>query len=76
MSLDREVAILETVAGIKGVPRMIWSGNDHKFNCVAMQYLGKDMAYYMKHFRKFSLKCVVNLAQQLLTILQEIHAKY
>lgn len=41
-----------------------------------MQLLGKDLAYYLKKYKKFSLKCVCNLAEQLLNIIEEIHKRW
>ena len=47
---------------IKGVPKLIWAGNEHGHNCMVIQLLGKDLAYHMKNLKKFSLKTVVNVA--------------
>jgi len=42
---------------------------------MAIQLLNHDLAHYMKVFKKLSLKCVVNLAEQLLTVMEEIHKR-
>jgi casein kinase 1, delta len=37
--------------------------------------LGYDLTHYLKTYRKFSLKCVLNIADQLLTVLEAIHKR-
>ncbi|CAD8139848.1 unnamed protein product [Paramecium octaurelia] len=75
MSLEREIQIIEELRGIAGVPKLYWYGNEYNQNCMAMQLLGRDLAHYQKKFKKLSLKTVCNLAEQLLTILEEIHKR-
>lgn len=36
---------------------------------------GKDLSYYMKNFKKFSLKTVLLIADQLLDIIKQIHQR-
>ena len=43
---------------------------------MAMQLLGKDLAHFLKRFRKLSLKTICNLAEQLLTIIEEVHKRF
>jgi casein kinase 1 len=43
---------------------------------MVIQFLGRDLTYYLKTFRKFSLKCVLNIADQMLNILDNVHKKY
>ncbi|CAD8045666.1 unnamed protein product [Paramecium sonneborni] len=73
MSLEREIQIIEELRGITGVPKLLWYGNEYNQNCMAMQLLGRDLAHFQKKFKKLSLKTVCNLAEQLLTILEEVH---
>lgn len=40
-----------------------------------MDLLGRDLTFYLKRYRKFSVKCVANIADQMLTALEEIHGK-
>ncbi|CAD8044331.1 unnamed protein product [Paramecium primaurelia] len=75
MSLEREIQIIEELRGITGVPKLYWYGNEYNQNCMAMQLLGRDLAHFQKKFKKLSLKTVCNLAEQLLTILEEIHKR-
>ncbi|CAK78972.1 unnamed protein product (macronuclear) [Paramecium tetraurelia] len=75
MSLEREIQIIEELRGITGVPKLYWYGNEYNQNCMAMQLLGRDLSHFQKKFKKHSLKTVCNLAEQLLTILEEIHKR-
>ncbi|CAD8139024.1 unnamed protein product [Paramecium pentaurelia] len=75
MSLEREIQIIEELRGIVGVPKLYWYGNEYNSNCMAMQLLGKDLAHFLKRFRKLSLKTICNLAEQLLTIIEEVHKR-
>jgi casein kinase I family protein HRR25 len=40
---------------------------------MVISLLGADLAYYMKMLKKFSLKTVLMLADQLIPILESIH---
>jgi serine/threonine protein kinase len=40
-----------------------------------IQLLGKDLAYYMKSLKKFSLKTVLQIGDQLVSQLEKIHMK-
>lgn len=40
-----------------------------------MQLLTKDLGYYLKDLKKFSLKTVLMIADSLLKTLKEVHAK-
>ncbi|CAD8141347.1 unnamed protein product [Paramecium pentaurelia] len=75
LSLDREIQIIEELRGIQGIPKLYWYGNEYNSNCMAMQLLGRDLSHYLKRYRKFSLKCVCNLAEQLLYIIEEVHKR-
>jgi serine/threonine protein kinase len=37
--------------------------------------LGKDLAFYIKQLKKFSLKTVLMIADQMLVSIEEIHKK-
>lgn len=40
---------------------------------MVISLLGRDLAYYAKHLKKFQLKTLVMLAEQLITILEACH---
>ncbi|CAD8136875.1 unnamed protein product [Paramecium octaurelia] len=75
LSLEREIQIIEELRGIQGIPKLYWYGNEYNSNCMAMQLLGRDLSHYLKRYRKFSMKCVCNLAEQLLYIIEEVHQR-
>ena len=38
-----------------------------------LQYLGKDLAHHLKPVKKFQLKTILQLADQLLQIMENVH---
>lgn len=40
---------------------------------MVMQLLGRDLGSYLKIFKKLSLKTVLQLADQLITLMENIH---
>jgi casein kinase 1 len=42
---------------------------------IVMQLLTKDLGYYLKDLKKFSLKTVLMIADSLLKTLKEVHAR-
>jgi len=74
-SVLKEASILSFLHDLKGVPQLFWSGTQNKIDVMVISLLGKDLISYLKIFKKFSLKTVVMLADQLLNILEAIHNK-
>ncbi|KAL4502231.1 hypothetical protein ABPG72_000466 [Tetrahymena utriculariae] len=72
-SLDREVQILTRLQGLSNVPKLYWSGQENNYNIMVLNLLGRDLAYYMKALKKFSLKTVLMLMDQLITVLENVH---
>lgn len=72
-SVFREVQFLKRLEAIKGIPRIFWYGSIGHYDIMVLSLLGKDLAAYLKIYHKFSLKTVVLLADQILTILEEVH---
>ena len=60
-SLDREVQILSRLQGLSNVPKLFWSGQENNYNIMVLSLLGRDLAYYMKALKKYSLKTVLML---------------
>ncbi|CAD8136389.1 unnamed protein product [Paramecium octaurelia] len=75
LSLDREIQILRSVQGVQQVPRLKWAGKDQGNNVMVIQLLGRDLTHYMRQRKRFSLPCVLSIADQMLTILENIHNK-
>ncbi|CAD8114924.1 unnamed protein product [Paramecium sonneborni] len=74
-TLEREVLVLSRLQLITGIPQIYWNGSHNGQNILVMQFLSKDLGYYLKEYRKFSLKSVLMIADQLIKILRNIHSK-
>ncbi|KAM3142362.1 hypothetical protein pb186bvf_005519 [Paramecium bursaria] len=74
-SLEREVAILKKLDGQDGFPRFYWSGEEQGYNVLVIQLLGKDLSFYFKIFKRFSLKTVINVGVQCFSNLEKSHSK-
>lgn len=74
--LDEEVRIYKLLAGGCGIPRVQWYGTECDFNAMVFDLLGpslEDLFNFCR--RKFSLKTVLMLADQLISRLHYIHSK-
>lgn len=61
-------------ARVSGVPQLLYSGREGKYNVLVLQRMGENLeAVLTKCHRHFSLRTVLLLAQQLLTILEQVH---
>ena len=74
-SVLKEASILSLLHDLKGVPKLFWAGTKNKVDVMVISLLGKDLTSYLKIFKRFSLKTVIMLAEQLLTVLESIHNK-
>lgn len=72
-SVFREVQFLKRLESVKGIPKVYWSGTIENYDIMVLTLLGKDLASYLKIYHKFSMKTVLLLADQILTILEEVH---
>eukprot|EP00096_Caligus_rogercresseyi_P011984 TRINITY_DN488_c0_g1_i3.p1 TRINITY_DN488_c0_g1~~TRINITY_DN488_c0_g1_i3.p1 ORF type:complete len:376 (-),score=74.14 TRINITY_DN488_c0_g1_i3:601-1728(-) len=74
--LHLESRFYRILQGGVGIPVMKWAGSEGDFNVLVMELLGpslEDLFNYCS--RRFSLKTVLLLADQLITRIQFIHAK-
>ncbi|KAH8726656.1 casein kinase 1 epsilon [Phaeosphaeriaceae sp. PMI808] len=74
--LENEVDIYKQLSGGIGIPQVYWYGTDCEFRIMAFELLGpslEDLFNYCS--RKFSLKTVLLLADQLISRFQYIHSK-
>ncbi len=74
--LKNEVDIYKQLSGGSGIPQVYWYGSDCEFRIMAFELLGpslEDLFNYCS--RKFSLKTVLLLADQLISRFQYIHSK-
>jgi casein kinase 1 len=74
-SVIREGSFLKKLEGTRGIPKVFWTGSKGDQDVLVITLLGKDLASYLKIYKKFSLKTVVMIADQLLTLLEQIHTK-
>lgn len=71
-----EAKIYKILAGGVGIPFVRWFGVEGEYNVMVMDLLGpalEDLFNYCG--RKFSLKCVLMLADQMLRRVEYIHSK-
>ena len=61
----------------KGIPRVYFSGTDLGYNIMAMDLLGDSLEeLFNKSGRKFSLKTVLMLADQMLSRIEFMHSRH
>ncbi|KAH7114125.1 kinase-like domain-containing protein [Dactylonectria macrodidyma] len=74
--LEYEARVYKSLAGGVGIPFVRWFGTEHEYNAMVLDLLGpslEDMFNFCN--RKFSLKTVLILADQLISRFEFIHAK-
>ncbi|KAI9219626.1 casein kinase [Blastocladiella britannica] len=74
--LEYEARVYRALAGGVGIPFVRWFGTELEYNAMVMDLLGpslEDLFNFCK--RKFSLKTVLLLADQLLSRVEYIHSK-
>ncbi|KAI8891262.1 kinase-like protein [Backusella circina FSU 941] len=74
--LEYEARVYKTLAGGVGIPFVRWYGREGDFNVFVMDLLGpsmEDLFNYCK--RRFTLKTVLLLADQLLSRVEYVHSK-
>ena len=73
--LQNEAAIMNYLKG-PNIPKVKSYGFNSSYNILIMQLLGKDLEYYLKKKKIFSVKTVCMLGFQMLNILENIHEKH
>jgi len=74
--LENEVEIYKQLGGGSGIPQVYWYGSDCEFRVMAFELLGPSLEDLFNYCgRKFSLKTVLLLADQLIPRFQYIHSK-
>lgn len=74
--LEYEAKVYRVLAGGVGIPYIRWYGTENDYNAMVLELLGpslEDLFNYCK--RKFSLKTILLLADQLLSRIEYIHSK-
>ncbi|CAD8074522.1 unnamed protein product [Paramecium sonneborni] len=75
-TLEREISMLIQLDNVQGVPQLISHGFDGQTQFIVMDLLGKDLAYYLKQYKKFSFKCCLQVAYDCIDILKNIHKRF
>ncbi|KAH8805229.1 casein kinase I [Xylogone sp. PMI_703] len=74
-SLEREAEAYKVLSGGAGIPRVGWFGREGDFYVLVLDLLGPSLEDLFNYCgRKFSLKTVLLLADQLICRIQHIHA--
>lgn len=74
-TLEREAKFLKHLKGIKGIPTILCCGKQHNVKLIVMELLGNSLSAQLAHSSKLSLKSILIIADQILEILKNIHAK-
>lgn len=70
-----EAKILNNLNGTEGFTKVLWSGTELGYNFVAIELLGKNLdSLFESQNKKFSVKTVLLLVEQMLTRIEELHA--
>ncbi|KAL3318314.1 Casein kinase I isoform epsilon [Cichlidogyrus casuarinus] len=71
-----EAKVYKLLQDVCGIPSLKWAGKEGEFNIMVLQLLGPSLEDLFNYCdRKFSLKTVLQLADQLITRLESIHAR-
>jgi len=74
--LEYEQSVYEVMGGGIGIPRVIFSSCVNDFRCLGMERLGPSLEDFFNYCnRRFSLKTVLMLADQLLARVEYMHIK-
>ena len=74
-NLINEVKIYKELKG-KGIPEIKWIGESNKWNIMIIEYLGPSIEdLFELCSKRFNLKTVLMIVEQILSIIQHIHEK-
>jgi serine/threonine protein kinase len=70
-----EVSVYEKLREIKGIPELFASGIEGKFSYIVMDLLEQSLEQVFLEHKQMPLNVVLHLALQMLTIIEDIHAR-
>lgn len=74
--LIRETKIYRTLHGVVGIPGVRWFGTEGDYNVMVMDLMGKSLEELFNYCgRKFHLKTVLMIADQILNRIEVVHTK-
>ena len=74
--LANEARVYKLLEGSQGIPYIKYHGTEENYNCLVMDLLGSSLEkLFRKHNKKFSLKTVLMLAEQIITRVEYLHNK-
>lgn len=74
--MQNEVAIYERLREVKYIPSLYAAGTEGKFNYIVMDLLEQSVEeLHINYGQQMSLKVVVHLALQMISIVEQIHAR-
>ncbi|KAI9680697.1 MAG: hypothetical protein M1817_004137 [Caeruleum heppii] len=75
-ALEREYDNYQALTGQRGIPRVLWYGEDCEYAVMALELLGPSLEDLLNFCgRTLSLKTVLMLTDQLIGRLQQVHSK-
>lgn len=75
-SFDREIEILKEIQNVPGVPKLYYSEmNKNSENIMIIELLGRDLAYFQKHYKSLSIQTISYISYQMIEILERIHSQ-
>jgi serine/threonine protein kinase len=74
--LRYEARLYQIFQGGTGIPRLVWHGAEELHNVMVIELLGKSLEdLFVKCHRRFTLKTVLMLADQMISCVEYIHSK-
>ena len=74
--LEYESKLIKILSGSPGIPQVFWQGTENNFKVMVMELLGPSLEdLFTKCNRKFSLKTVLMLADQMIARIEYVHSR-